>query len=128
MSVCSVVVVIVGPQTMSVLERSVHVNEGTHAFERGRAPRPISIRWPRAASFGPRWCAVFGVAGVVGWDHGSWSGACDERPAVMGFEVVVELAERVGFVEAGVMGVAPFVLVVVLEPFGAGAAEPGAVW
>ena len=42
-----------------------------------------------------RWCSVFGVAGVVGWDHWSFAFAVDECPAVVGLEVVVVSAERV---------------------------------
>ena len=69
------------------------------------------------------WCAVAGVAGVVGWDHGSGSGAFDEGPAVAGFEVVVVVAERVEAVEACLVGVGPVVAVVVLQPEGVSAAS-----
>ena len=64
------------------------------------------------------------MAGVVGWDHQSRSGAFDEGPAVVGFEVVIVVTEGIGFVEAGVVGVDPVFAVVVFEALGAGAAEP----
>jgi len=45
------------------------------------------------------------MAGVVGWDHGSWAVAFDECPVVSGFEVVVVFAERVELVDACAFGV-----------------------
>jgi hypothetical protein len=42
-------------------------------------------------------CGV-GVAWVVWWDEGTFAAAGGEDPAVLGFQVVVELAERVEFV------------------------------
>ena len=53
------------------------------------------------ASFPLGW-SVFGVAGVVGWDHGSAAFAFDEVPAVVGLEVVVVVTDPVELVEAGV--------------------------
>jgi hypothetical protein len=61
-----------------------------------------------------RWCPVFRVAGVVGWDHGSAALAGGECPAVVGLEVVVVVAEAVEVVEAGAVGVGPAGSVVVL--------------
>ena len=67
---------------------------------------------------------------------GSWGGggrgvgpsvgvpvAFDERPVVVGLEVVVVLAQRVELVEPCPFGLDPLVAVVVLEPPGAGAAQ-----
>ena len=62
------------------------------------------------------------MARVIGWDHRSFAGARDERPAVVGVEVVVVGAERVELVDAGAFRFGPFRVVVVLEPSGAGAA------
>ena len=56
------------------------------------------------------------VSGVVGWDEGSFACAGYERPVESGFEVVVEPAQRVEFVQPGVPGLRPGFLVVVLDP------------
>src|SRR5262249_38703979 len=66
---------------------------------------------------------VLGVAGVVGWDEGAFAGAFDERPAVVGLEVVVVFAQPVGVVDSRRVGLGPAGVVVDLEPLGAGAAE-----
>jgi hypothetical protein len=62
---------------------------------------------------------------VVGWcDHGSFARPFDEGPTVVVLAVVVVLAERVAFVEAGLrVGDA----MVDLDA-GAGAAFDGAAW
>ena len=67
------------------------------------------------------WGSVFGVAGVVGWDEGSFAGSVDERPAEVGLEVVFVLAERVDLVDPGAFGFCPADSVVVLEPRRTGA-------
>ena len=58
---------------------------------------------------------VVGVAGVVGWDEGSSSGAGDESPPVVRLEVVVVPAERVHVAEAGALDLGVGVAVVVLQ-------------
>jgi hypothetical protein len=72
-----------------------------------------------------------GVAWVVWWDEGAFAAAGGEGPAVLGFQVVVELAERVEFVESGVFGLRPGLPMVVFNPgaptsgHGAGGGAPG---
>jgi hypothetical protein len=67
------------------------------------------------------------MAGVLGWDHGAFAGAFDERPSVEGLEMVVVGAEAVAFVEAGVVGLGPVFAVVELDSLYARAVDPGAL-
>jgi hypothetical protein len=63
---------------------------------------------------------------AVGWcDHGSFARPFDEGPAVVVLAVVVVLAERVAFIEAGVPGLRVRDAMVDLDA-GAGAAFDGA--
>ena len=73
--------------------------------------------WPRVRGCWAcaRWLPT-GVSGVVGCDEGSFAGAGYEGPVQAGFQVVVEPAQRVQLVEAGVLGVGPGFLVVVFDP------------
>ena len=91
-------------------------------IERRRGRRRVVLR-AFVRSGGSGWWSVFGVAGVVGWDEGSFAGAGDEGPAVVGFEVVVVGAERVELIEPCVFGAGPFGIVIVFEVLGAGAAQ-----
>lgn len=65
---------------------------------------------------------VLWVVWVFGWDHCSSSGAVDEGPVLVGFELVVERAGPVEVVEFGDLVFGPRVPVVVLEAFGSVAA------
>ena len=69
---------------------------------------------------------VVGVAGVCGWDEGSFAGAFYEFPAVVGFLLVVVPAEPVEEVVGGVVGLGPVGAVFVVESGSAVAAGGGA--
>src|SRR5437762_473993 len=69
---------------------------------------------------------VVGVVGVVGWDHGAFTFAFHQRPAVVGLLVVVMVAVAVDAVGGRGVGVGPVVAVVVLQAGGAVAAPHGA--
>src|SRR5690242_19071419 len=87
----------------------------TRPLDRQRTPRPRTL-----------FRFVLGVARVVGWDEGTFAGALDERPAVVGLQVVVVVAQQVAVVDPSVLGLAPFGAVIELEPLRPRAAESGA--
>ncbi|HEY9376855.1 MAG TPA: hypothetical protein VIQ02_07145, partial [Jiangellaceae bacterium] len=53
---------------------------------------------------------------MVGWHEGTFASARDQGVAEAGFQVVVEGAQRVEFVESGVAGLGPRDLVIPLHP------------
>src|SRR5690349_97208 len=76
----------------------------------------------------PSFGFVLGVAGVVGWDHGAFSVAFDQRPPAISLQIVAVAAEAVTLVDSGVVGFVPFLAVVELDALHAGAVEVGALW
>ena len=97
----------VSPSRPAGRARAMVANFRSRARSQGRTPAPSRPLRRRP---------MVRVARVVGRDHRPFAAANDERPAAVGLQVVIVTAERVGLVDAGSVGVPPFVPVVVLQP------------